>query len=258
MVWRKPGLAVFAIIFGGGAMAEIAGEEKKSGSGFMSRETQAMQADDTSNPGMFSVLDGERLWREPVGPAMKSCASCHGDAEVSMRGAAARHPAFDETSGKAIDLAGRIKLCRRDKQTAEPFPRGSEELLALTTYVGTQSRGMPVAPPVDERLTPSRENGKRLFEARIGQLDLSCASCHDDNWDKRLGGSPITQAHPTGYPIYRLEWQSVGSLQRRMRNCMVGVRAEPYEFGSQEFIDLEAYLNTRASGLAVETPGVRP
>jgi sulfur-oxidizing protein SoxA len=239
-------------------MAEILEGEKRSGTEFMSRETQAMQADDTSNPGMFSVLEGERLWQEPGGPQTKSCSSCHGDVAVSMRGVAARHPAFDEASGKAIDVSGRINLCRQGKQAAEPFPRESEELLALTVYVANQSRGMPIAPPADERLTSSRENGKRLFEARIGQLDLSCASCHDDNWDKRLGGSPITQAHPTGYPLYRLEWQSVGSLQRRMRNCMVGVRAEPHEFGSQAFIDLETYLNTRAAGLAVETPGVRP
>ena len=68
----------------------------------------------------------------------------------------------------------------------------------------------------------------------------------------------IPQAHPTGYPIYRLEWQSVGSLQRRMRNCMIGVRAEPYAFGAPEFTALELYLRSRAEGLPVETPGVRP
>ncbi len=239
-------------------MAEIPAGDKRSGSEFMSEETQAMQADDTSNPGMFSVLDGERLWQAPAGPDAKSCASCHGDAKLSMSGVAARYPAIDESSGRAIDLAGRIDLCRRNRQSAEPFRRESEELLALTAYVANQSRGMSIAPPADKRLTSSRESGRRLFEMRIGQLDLSCASCHDANWDKRLGGSPITQAHPTAYPLYRLEWQSVGSLQRRMRNCMVGVRAEPYEFGSQAFIDLETYLNARAAGLPVETPGVRP
>ncbi|WP_460427902.1 FAD-dependent oxidoreductase [Azotobacter armeniacus] len=75
-----------------------------------------------------------------------------------------------------------------------------------------------------------------------GQLDLSCAACHDDNWGKRLGGSLIPQAHPTAYPLYRLEWQSLGSLQRRMRNCMIGVRAEPFDFGAPELVDLELYL----------------
>jgi len=51
---------------------------------------------------------------------------------------------------------------------------------------------------------------------------------HDKRRSKnRRGGSVIPQAHPTGYPLYRLEWQAVGSLQRRLRNCMIGVRAEP-------------------------------
>src|SRR5256885_16986097 len=42
----------------------------------------------------------------------------------------------------------------------------------------------------------------------------------------------IPQAHPTGYPLYRLEWQNLGSLQRRLRNCLVGIRAEPYDYGA--------------------------
>jgi sulfur-oxidizing protein SoxA len=68
----------------------------------------------------------------------------------------------------------------------------------------------------------------------------------------------IPQSHPTGIPCYRLEWQSLGSLQRRLRNCMVGVRAEPYAFGSPEFVELELFLMTRARGMALETPAVRP
>ncbi|MEY4845043.1 MAG: sulfur oxidizing protein SoxA, partial [Pseudomonadota bacterium] len=63
---------------------------------------------------------------------------------------------------------------------------------------------------------------------------------------------------PTGYPIYRLEWQGVGSLQRRLRGCMTGVRAEPFLYGSAEFIAIEAYLMERARGMTLETPGVRP
>ena len=224
----------------------------------MADATRAMQADDMSNPGMLGVLAGARLWQEPPGVGRKACAECHGDAATNMVGVAARYPVIDEASGRPIDLAGRINLCRQEQQSTEPLARESDALLALTAYVANQSRGMPVAPPDDARLVPFRDEGRRLFETRIGQLDLSCASCHDDNWDKRLGGSPITQAHPTGYPIYRLEWQSLGSLQRRMRTCMVGVRAEPYAYGSQEFIALELYLNARAAGMPIETPGVRP
>ena len=71
-----------------------------------------------------------------------------------------------------------------------------------------------------------------------------------------MKGTP--QAHPTGYPLYRLEWQGLGSLQRRLRNCLVGIRAEPYAYGAPEFVDLELYLMWRASGMKIETPAVRP
>jgi sulfur-oxidizing protein SoxA len=93
---------------------------------------------------------------------------------------------------------------------------------------------------------------------RQGQLNLSCANCHDDNWDKRLAGSAITQAHPTGYPLYRLEWQSLGSLQRRLRACIFGIRAQPYDFGSPELVEMELYLMSRARDMPIETPAVRP
>ena len=39
---------------------------------------------------------------------------------------------------------------------------------------------------------------------------------------------------------------------------MTGVRAEPYAFGSPEHVELELYLMSRARGLPVETPAVRP
>ena len=68
----------------------------------------------------------------------------------------------------------------------------------------------------------------------------------------------IPQAHPTGYPVYRLEWQSLGSLQRRLRSCMIGVRAEPYAYGAPEAVALELYLMVRAGGMRIETPAVRP
>ena len=50
----------------------------------------------------------------------------------------------------------------------------------------------------------------------------------------------------------------VGSLQRRLRGCMSGVRAQPFAYDAQELVALELYLNLRAKGMAMETPGVRP
>ncbi len=240
------------------AIAQIAPGERRSGAEFMSPSTQAMQKDDTSNPGMLAALEGETLWNAPAGNEGKSCASCHGPADKSMKGVAARYPAIHQSTSMPVDLQGRINLCRSDNQKASPLRFESRELLALTTYVALQSRGMPVSPPDDARLDPFRNQGETLWRQRFGQLNFSCAQCHDDNWGKRLGSAPIPQAHPNGYPIYRLEWQGMGSLQRRLRNCMAGVRAEPFGFGSDEFIALELYLMSRAAGMPMETPGVRP
>jgi sulfur-oxidizing protein SoxA len=117
---------------------------------------------------------------------------------------------------------------------------------------------MPVAPDADPRMTPVVEAGRALWHKRLGQLDLSCAQCHDDNAGQKLASAPIPEAHPTGYPIYRLEWQTTGSLQRRIRGCLTGVRAEPFAYGADEYIALEAFLMERARGMEIETPGVRP
>ncbi len=68
----------------------------------------------------------------------------------------------------------------------------------------------------------------------------------------------MPQGQPTGYPIYRLEWQGMGSLQRRLRACLAGMRAEPYPYGAPEYAALELFLAFRARGLAMETPAVRP
>jgi L-cysteine S-thiosulfotransferase len=247
-------------LFGAAAAnaAEVPLAERKSGYEFMARETRAMQDDDTANPAMLSVLDGETLWQRKDGSAAKSCADCHGDARTSMKGVAARYPAFDAARGRPIDLEERVNICRTEKQQATPLAFESKELLALAAYVGQQSRGMPIDIADDARTRPFLQAGRDMFTERQGQLNLSCAQCHDDNWGQKLAGAPIPQGHPTGYPIYRLEWQTLGSLQRRLRNCLFGMRAVSYPYGASELVNLELYLMWRARGMPLETPAVRP
>jgi len=240
------------------ALAEIPLAERRSGYDQMSPATKAMQDDDTSNPASLAVLDGEALWKRKAGSAEKACADCHGDAAASMRGVSARYPAFSPAKGRPIDIEQRINLCRTEQQKAEPLAHESRDLLALTAYVGKQSRGLPIAVVNDEKTKPFIEAGAQNYARRMGQLNLSCQNCHDDNWGQKLAGIPMPQGHPNGYPLYRLEWQSLGSLQRRLRNCLIGMRAEPFAYGSDDYVDLELYLMWRARGMNVETPAVRP
>ena len=253
-------LACVAVV-AGLAVAQAAqrtDDDRRSGFDFMSEALRAMEVDETSNPGTLWVREGEALWTAKAGADDRSCASCHGDATTSMRGVAARYPAFDEASGGPVSLSGRINACRVRHQHAPRLDRENDALLALEAFVGNQSRGQSIAPPGDARLDRYRARGEAFYRQRIGQLDLSCAECHDANAGKRLAGSVIPQAHPTGYPIYRLEWQSVGSLARRIRGCMTGVRAEPLADDAPELVELELFLKQRAAGMPVETPSVRP
>jgi len=246
-------LAAFPVL-----ASETPADDRRSGYSFMGPDTKAMQDDDTANPGMLWVLEGEALWNRKAGSADKACADCHGDARDSMKGVAARYPAFDRSLARPVDLEERINLERTQRQAASPLPYEGRDLLALTAYIANQSRGIAISTGDNPDLKSFVEKGRQLFTAREGQFNLSCANCHDDNWDKRLAGSPVTQGHPTGYPEYRLEWQTLGSLQRRLRSCIAGIRAQAYDYGAPELVALELYLMSRARGMRIETPAVRP
>jgi sulfur-oxidizing protein SoxA len=238
-----------------GAERPIPPAALKQGSEFTSPEVRAMQADDFANPAMLWVTRGERLWRETAGAQGKSCAACHGEATQSMKGVAARYPRME--GAQLVNLAGRINICREKNQRAEALPQESELLLALTSYLTYQSRGVPMNVAIDAGNASHFERGRSRYYQRLGQMNLSCAQCHDRNWGRTLLRETISQGHGTGWPGYRLEWQAMGSLERRLRACYSGLRAEMPEYGAAELLELELFLGWRANGLPIEAPGVR-
>lgn len=229
----------------------------KSGIDFVSAEIRALQQDDFSSPAMLWVTRGEKLWQEPAGTSGKSCASCHLDARTSMKGVAARYPKIDATTARLTNIEGRINICRTRQQQAPALAYESDTLLSLTAYVGLQSRGVPPAAVIDTQTQRHFDNGRELFFTRIGQMNLACTHCHDRNFGRKLLNDTISQGHGNAYPAYRLEWQTMGSLHRRLRACFFGVRAALPPAGSQDLLDLELFLAWRAQGLKIETPGVR-
>lgn len=250
--WRT--IAVVALLAPGTA----ATEPLPSGTSFLSEDLRARQADEMANPGMLWLSEGAELWERAAGAAQKSCASCHKDAANSMRGSAARFPRVDPTSGHLLNLEGRINLCRTKHQEAKPFAYESDELLGLTALVARQSHGMPMNVSINDAAQPFFERGKAFFNRRQGQLNLACKHCHVDNAGQRLRGDTISHGVVTGYPAYRLEWQAMGSLHRRLRSCSYGVRAVRFPPGSQEYLELELYLAKRSQGVKIDTPAIRP
>ena len=231
-------------------------DQRQSTTALMTTGNQAMQKDMSLNPALFWILDGEGLWADRSNPSGKACADCHQDVKQSMKGIAATFP--KRVQGNLVNLEGQINQCRTSRQQSLAFAYESKPLLALSTLIAYQSRGLPIAASTDPANESDYKKGQSVYFQRMGQLNLSCAQCHDDRAGLKLASSTIPQGHPTAYPIYRIEWQGVGSLQRRLRNCVSAVRAEQYAYGSPELMALELYLMRRANGMQIESPGVRP
>ncbi|MEE2929723.1 MAG: sulfur oxidation c-type cytochrome SoxA [Pseudomonadota bacterium] len=234
-------------------ITELEPDAIQSGYAFLTQDTQRLQDDDFENPGYLWVERGRALF-ETASSTAPACASCHAG---GLDAVAATYPAIDETTGALINLEGRINQCRTTHQDLPALAYESDDLLALTTYVANASKGVPQSVEISDRTAPYLEQGQDYFLTRRGQFNLSCQQCHTETWGKQLRGDTISQGHSNGFPAYRFEWQSVGSLHRRLRDCDTGVRAEPLPYGDETYIALELYLAARGNGLEVETPAVR-
>jgi sulfur-oxidizing protein SoxA len=233
------------------AVAAIA--EQKRGYEFQSEDVQALQDDEFSNPGMLWVDEGRDLFNQRPATAVESCRGCH----EQVGGLATRYPSMNPRLNKLVSLTEQVQICRETYQHQPAIEYESRTALALTAYIAYQSQGMPLRAPQDEALESAIAKGKDYYYARKGQLNLSCAQCHEDNSGRYLRGDLISQGRSNGYPIYRLEWESLGSLHRRFRSCDIGVRAEPFELGSEAYTTLELYLRDRSATLPITAPAVR-
>ena len=247
--------------YGSAANAESWGKyqsgEQRSGYTYAAKETRAMQDDDFGNPSYIWMDQGEALWSKVDGKAGKSCASCHDDAADSMKGVATRYPVYDKSLGKMKNVEQQINICRETQMEAKPFKWESGEMLGMTAWVNSQSRDMKMSVKIDGDAAPYFEKGKAFYSQRRGQLNMACKNCHEDNAGNMARANLLSQGQGTGFPLYRLKWQKLGSLHRRFRGCNKNVRATPYAYGSDEYVNLELYVGWRGRGLPVETPAVR-
>ncbi len=230
---------------------------RRSGYTYLSEEHRQLQDDAFGNPGMLWVERGRELWKQTRGDSQQACASCHGGAAKSMREVRTRYPQFDPRTEKLINLERRINRCRTEQLQVEAYPYESEALLALSAFVSFQSRGMPLSVDIEGPAAPFFEAGKAFFMRRRGQLDMACSQCHDAYAGQRLRGEVVSQGQTSGFPVYRLSWQTLGSTHRMFAWCNTAIRAQPLAHGADAYVNLELYLAWRGRGLPVEAPSVR-
>lgn len=235
----------------------VLGDKIRSGWTFRARETQALQLDDFDNPGMIFVDQAAEQWDTVEGSEGKSCASCHDDVETAMAGVRATYPKWNDQAEEVRTLVMQINDCRENQMGAEPLKYTDGKMTAMEALISVQSRGMPVDVAIDGPAQSTWEQGKELYYTRFGQLDLSCANCHEDNFDNMIRADHLSQGQVNGFPVYRLKNTKLNNSHARFKGCIRDTRAETFSPGSDEFVALELYVASRGNGLSVEAPSVR-
>lgn len=238
-------------------MADTGIDTIMSGWHFRADETQSLEMDDFDNPGMIFVDQAMDAWSTVEGSEGKSCATCHDDPAESMKGVRAVYPKWNEAAGEVRTLAMQINDCRENRMGAEKWKYTGGDMASMEALISVQSRGMPVNVAIDGPVKEMWEHGKEMYYTRTGQLELSCASCHEANYGNMIRADHLSQGQINGFPAYRLKNAKLNTVHARFKGCVRDTRAETYKPGSKDFIALELYVASRGNGLSVEGPSVR-
>jgi sulfur-oxidizing protein SoxA len=221
---------------------------------FRATETQALQLDDFDNPGFVFVDLAEDTWITADGSEDKACSDCHEDV-AEFAGLKTTLPRVED--GELVTLTNLVNECRTERMGAEAWKYSGTQMSGMTALIAHQSRGMAMNIPVDGDAAPFWEQGKEIYYTRVGQLDLACSNCHEDNYGNMIRADRLSQGQTNGFPLYRLKNAKLNTTHGRFKGCMKNVRATPFKEGSPEFKALELYVASRGNGLSVETPAVR-
>jgi sulfur-oxidizing protein SoxA len=232
-------------------------DPRLSGNAFLPLSLIALQQDASTSPITLTLDRGRALWMDAS--QGKSCADCHGPL-TNMKSNAGTFPRLTTDSSKLINLEDQIVACRTRSGLADDKLE-SEPVLALSAALHDAAKGQPI----QVQATPAQasawqdhlQRGAKLYATRLGRMNLACTHCHDQNIGRQMRADVISPANPTGFPIYRMSWQGMGSIDRRLRACYSGVQAVMPPAGDQALRQLELFLKVRARGLTLDGPSIR-
>ncbi len=227
-----------------------------SGWHFRDDTTRAMEKDDFDNPAMVFVDRGLDSWNAEQGADGASCAGCH-EGPDSMAGLRAVMPRVDAATGELMIMEDYINNCVTDRMGMEAWGITGSKMKDMMSLISMQSRGDIMNVAADGPAAPFWEQGKEIYYTRYGQLEMSCANCHEDNYGSYIRSDHLSQGQVNAFPLYRLKDAGMVSAQQRFVGCVRDTRAETFKAGSPEFKALELYVATRGNGLAIEGVGVR-
>ncbi len=215
------------------------------------------QAIDDFPPYDFAIDRGKQMFATPFKNG-KTYGDCFANGGIGIR---QTYPYFDGKNGEVITLELALNRCR-ETNGEEPYSYVKDEMASLTAYMAFTSRGKPfdIKIPNDPRALAAYQKGEEYFYTRRGQLNFSCASCHVQNPGNHIRTEVLAPALGivAAMPIYRSEWNGMGTMSRRLVTCNSQVRGVPLKPQDELYRDVEYYLSYMSNGLPVSGPGARP
>jgi L-cysteine S-thiosulfotransferase len=205
----------------------------------------------------FAIDRGKQMFATPFANG-KSYGDCFADQGIGIR---QNYPYFDAKAGEVVTLELALNRCRESNGEA-PYSYVKDEMASLTAYMAFTSRGKPfdIKIPDDPRALAAYQKGEEYFYTRRGQLNFSCASCHVQLPGEHIRTEVLAPALGilAAMPIYRSEWNGMGTISRRLVTCNSQTRAVPLAPQDELYRDVEYYLSYMSNGLPIAGPGARP
>jgi len=171
------------------------------------------------------------------------------------------YPKFDDKTDRVVTLSGAIDNCLM-KNSESPWKMTGMKMAYLESYLASKTTAAGKKFDIKIQSAAAAQayrRGKIEFYSQRGYLDLSCATCHVLGAGKRTKAdyhSPLL-GMVAGFPVYRLKWGHVGTLEKRLVGCNKNQGEVPHKPNSQWMGDLEYFMTYMSNGIKVNAPSVR-
>ncbi len=175
--------------------------------------------------------------------------------------AATEYPKFDDKTKQVVTLTGAINNCVvKNGGKALGWKKG--KVADIEAYFAAQAKekGLKIDVKIPSKeAQKAYEAGKRYYYAQRGYIKLNCANCHVQGAGQRVRKENLSPllGHATHFPVYRLKWQGLGTLERRMGGCIKNMGQQPPKPNSADTRNLIYFLSYMSNGMKIDGPDVR-
>jgi len=202
-----------------------------------------------------AIEEGEALYSKQFKNG-KSFESCFPDTTIG-----GMYPIFDESRKEVVTIGQAINECL-SSNGEKKWKMTKGNMAKLQAYFAYET--MEAEKKVDIKITSTDaaaayERGKEYYYTQRGYLKFSCASCHVQGAGKRVRNEKMSQllGQTTHFPVYRLKWSGLGTLERRMGGCIKDEGQVPPKSVSDDMKELLYFMSYMSNDMPVDGPDIR-